>query len=170
VVAGGVVTHVLPQRAGLVRHVGKVALDVVVQSLAATVTIQQIQPQVVADEGIGRIDLRIQPARSTVVAEVMQQRLPQPRMALRRDDIAEEGIVLAGFGALTREHQLAVLPQGVVTEEAGFGHGHIQDCGTQLCCFAGQVAVTVQLPAGVQQSGIQHIGSKGHILNQFVGF
>ena len=85
VVAGGVVAHVLPQRAGLVRHVGKVALDIVVQRLAATVTIQQIQPQVVADEGIGGIDLRIQPARSTVVAEVMQQRLPQPRMALSQN-------------------------------------------------------------------------------------
>ena len=169
-VAGGVVSDILPQRSRFVRHVGEVPPDVVVQLLAEAVAIQQVKPQIVADEGVGGVNLGIQSPRGAVVAEVMQERFPEPRVAVRRGDLAEEGVVLAGLGALARQTELSVPPQGVVAEEAGFGHGHLPDGLSQGIGFFRQRAVTVQFPAGFKQQGIQHVGGEGHILHQLVGF
>ncbi len=170
VVTAGIGAHILPQGARGVGHVGEIALDVVVQFGVQVVAVEQVKAQIVADEGVGGVDLGVQPLRPAVVAEGVDQNIPQFGVALGGGHIAEEGIILAGLGALTRQDQFAVHPHGVVAEEARFGHGHLGDGGPQSGGTGDEFVVPVQGAEVGEQARIEHIGGKGHILRQFIGF
>ena len=61
---------VFPERHRLVRHIGKIALDLVDQLFAAAVALQERKPQIIADKGIGgpheRIAARLFPVGSEI--------------------------------------------------------------------------------------------------------
>ena len=165
---------VLPQRPRLLRHVREVALRLVEDLPPAPRALQQLQAQIVADEGVGGPDLgvleHLLPVRRVVAlrAEVRKQRLPERGMRLGRRDPVEEGVVLARLRAFARKLERTVLlADGVVAEPrarpalAAHRRPHARRLG-------GEVRPPVEAVHRVERVGPCHVRGVVHVPHELV--
>ena len=115
-VAGRVIAVVFPQRAGLFRHIVEISAHVVEQLAVKSLTEQELEAQIVADESVGKIYLRMFVVLFTLRSEVRHERFPQLRVKLFRRDAGEKRVILARFRALSAQRRLAADVYRVVAE------------------------------------------------------
>ena len=114
----------LPKRSSSVSHILKVALDIVIELVMKSVSVKQVKSEIITDKRVSKMYLGILSRILSVITEIIYHSLPKPRMTFGRCSVKEECVILAGFGPLARENELAVTTNGIVAIETAFCHRH----------------------------------------------
>ena len=168
VVTTGPGVIILPESPRSIDHVKKIVVRFTKQLLAQAVPTEQLEAKIVANERIGRMDIAMRIAFTTLRTELITQHVPQLRICPGRGDIEVKGVILANFSMVGGNTELAVLANGIVDKKTAIERlsaNSITDTLRQL----DQTAITVKKPRSGQHRRIEHIAGIVDVLNEFVG-
>ena len=148
---------VFPESSGHLRHLRE-EIAAFRQHLGAVAVVhEQLQPQIVADNGVGAVDRRIDYGVVALRTEFREHCLKQRGIRFPGRNAEVERVVLARLGGVTGFLELAVrVPDCVVLKEFAVP-GLFADHSTHLCRPFAQCVVAVQLCHSIQCSSPEHV-------------